>query len=125
MRAGIRSGAAGSAYTQHFARGQPFTYDLGEFGLYYRDYVAAMAHIDRVMPGRVHRVFYEATVADTETQVRALLDHLGLPFEAGCLAFHRNDRAVATPSSEQVRRADLRRCGRSLAPLRSLAGPIA
>ncbi len=124
-------GCGWSAYTQHFARGQPFTYDLGEFGLYYRDYVAAMAHIDRVMPGRVHRVFYEAMVADTETQVRALLDHLGLPFEAGCLAFHRNDRAVATPSSEQVRRpifADAvdhwRGFDRWLGPLRDALGPV-
>ena len=28
-------------------------------GRYYHDYVALMAHIDRVLPGRVHRVFYE------------------------------------------------------------------
>jgi hypothetical protein len=52
----------------------------------------------------VHRVIYEAMVADPETQVRALLDYCGLPFEAGCLKFYENDRAVRTASSEQVRR---------------------
>ena len=124
-------GCGWSAYTQHFARGQAFSYDLGELGRYYRDYVTAMAHIDRVMPGRVYRVIYEAMVADTETQVRALLDHVGVPFEQGCLAFHRTDRAVHTPSSEQVRQpifADAvdhwRRLDPWLAPLRDALGPV-
>jgi hypothetical protein len=42
-------------------------------------------------------------VADTEAQVRLMLDYLGLPFEGSCLEFHRNTRAVRTASSEQVR----------------------
>src|SRR5208282_4886007 len=29
-----------SCFKQHFARGQSFTYDLADLGLYYRDYVA-------------------------------------------------------------------------------------
>jgi len=37
-------------------------------------------------------------------QVRRLLDYCGLPFEAACLDFHQNRRAVSTASSEQVRR---------------------
>ena len=41
-------------------------------------------------------------VADTETQVRRLLDHCGLPFEDACLRFYENRRAVKTASSEQV-----------------------
>jgi len=63
-----------------------------------------MAHFDAVLPGRVHRVIYERMVADTEGEVRRLLDHVGLPFEPGCLEFWANDRAVRTASSEQVRR---------------------
>ena len=61
------------------------------------------AHFDAVQPGRIHRVFYERMVADTETQVRRLLDYCGLPFEDACLRFFENDRAVRTASSEQVR----------------------
>ena len=34
---------------------------------------------------------------------RALLAALDLPFEEACLAFHQTERAVRTPSSEQVR----------------------
>jgi hypothetical protein len=48
-------------------------------------------------------VIYERMVADTEGEVRALLDHVGLPFEEACLRFWTNDRAVRTASSEQVR----------------------
>ena len=92
-----------SGFKQHFARGQGFTYDLTDIGRYYRDYVALMAHFDAVLPGRVHRVIYERMIADTEGEVRRLLDHVGLPFEDACLEFWTNDRAVRTASSEQVR----------------------
>jgi tetratricopeptide (TPR) repeat protein len=97
-------GCCFSCYKQHFARGQNFTYDLGEIGRYYRNYVELMEHFDAVLPGRVHRVFYENMVEDTEGEVRRLLEYCGLPFEEGVLRFHENQRAVRTASSEQVRR---------------------
>ncbi len=92
-----------SNFRQHFARGQDFTYDLADLGQYYSDYVRLMAHVDAVLPGRVHRVIYERMVEDTETEVRALLEYCGLDFELACLAFYETERAVRTPSSEQVR----------------------
>ncbi len=92
-----------SNFRQHFARGQDFTYDLGDLGQYYSDYVRLMAHVDAVLPGRVHRVIYERMVDDTEAEVRALLEYCGLKFEPACLTFYETDRAVRTPSSEQVR----------------------
>jgi hypothetical protein len=97
-------GCCFSCFKQHFARGQSFTYALEDLGRYYHDYVELMAHFDAVLPGRVHRVFYEDVIEDTETQVRQLLDYCGLPFEAACLRFYENERAVRTASSEQVRR---------------------
>ncbi len=97
-------GSCFSAFKQHFAQGQDFSYDLAALGRYYRDYIELMAHFEAVLPGRVHRVVYEDMVEDTEGEVRRLLDHCGLPFEPGCLEFHRNSRAVRTVSSEQVRR---------------------
>jgi hypothetical protein len=96
-------GCCFSNFKQHFARGQHFTYSLEDIGRYYRDYVELMAHFDEVLPGRVHRVFYERIVEDTETEIRRLLDYCGLPFDERCLRFHENDRAVRTASSEQVR----------------------
>jgi tetratricopeptide (TPR) repeat protein len=97
-------GSCFSAFKQHFAQGQPFSYDLADLGRYYGDYVELMAHFDEVLPGRVCRLIYEDLVEDTEREVRRLLDHCGLPFETACLKFYENDRAVRTVSSEQVRR---------------------
>ncbi|HET9864766.1 MAG TPA: sulfotransferase [Steroidobacteraceae bacterium] len=96
-------GCCFSCFKQHFARGQHFTYDLAELGRYYRDYVELMVHFGETLPKRVHRVFYEDMVGDTEGEVRRLLDYCGLPFEPGVLRFHENRRAVRTASSEQVR----------------------
>ncbi len=90
-------------FRQHFARGQHFAYDLADLGHYYRDYVRLMAHFDAVLPGAVHRVRYESLVEDSEGQIRALLAGLSLPFEEACLQFHKTQRPVRTPSSEQVR----------------------
>jgi len=42
-------------------------------------------------------------VSDLEGSVGRLLDHCGLPFEQACVDFHKTERAVRTPSSEQVR----------------------
>jgi predicted Zn-dependent protease len=97
-------GCCFSAFKQHFARGQNFSYALDELGRYYRDYIELMTHFDNVLPGRIHRVIYETLVDDTEAQVRRLLDYCGLPFEPRCLRFYENERAVRTASSEQVRR---------------------
>lgn len=120
-----------SGYKQHFARGQHFTYDLGDIGRYYRDYVELMAHYDRVLTGRIHRVIYEALIEDTEMQVRRALAYCGLPFDERCLRFYENDRAVRTASSEQVRRPinregldQWRNYERWLDPLRAALGPV-
>jgi tetratricopeptide (TPR) repeat protein len=93
-----------SNFKQHFAMGQLFSYGLENIGRFYREYVALMAHYDAVLPGRVHRVFYERMVEDTENEVRRLLEYCGLPFEERCLRFYENERIVRTASSEQVRR---------------------
>lgn len=93
-----------SNFKQHFARGQAFSYALEDMGRYYADYVRLMAHVDSVQPGRVHRVIYERMVDDNEAEIRALLNGCSLPFEDACLRFHETERAVRTPSSEQVRR---------------------
>jgi hypothetical protein len=120
-----------SGFKQHFALGQHFSYSLEDIGRYYRDYVALMAHFDRVAPGRVHRVIYEEMVGNTESQVRALLDYCGLPFEDNCLRFYENPRAVRTASAQQVRRPiyrdgldQWRNFEPWLAPLQAALGPV-
>ena len=92
-----------SGFKQLFAEGQMFSYDQEDIAQYYLDYVRLMNHWDDVIPGYVLRVQHEDVVADLETQVRRMLDFCGLPFEKACLEFHKTERNVRTPSSEQVR----------------------
>lgn len=97
-------GCCFSCYKQTFPVGSiPESYDLVEMARYYRGYVELMAHYDKVLPGRIHRVFYENVLRDPETEVRRLLAYCGLPFEESCLRFYESDRAVRTISSQQVR----------------------
>ncbi|MEX2125306.1 MAG: sulfotransferase [Woeseia sp.] len=120
-----------SCFKQLFARGQTFTYDLTNLGRYYRDYVRLMDHWEEVLPGRVHRVQYEDMVDDTEAQIRAVLDYCGLDFEEQCLRFYETDRAIRTPSAEQVRKPvykegleHWRNYEKHLGPLKEALGPV-
>src|SRR5205823_1925384 len=83
-----------SNFKQHFLGGTPFSYDLGEIGRHYADYVAFMRHMDAVQSGRVHRLIYEELVANPEAEIRRLLAAIDLPFEEACIAFHSTDRIV-------------------------------
>jgi hypothetical protein len=90
-----------------------------------------MAHVDEVLPGRIHRVIYERMVDDTETEVRQLLEYCELEFEPGVLEFYKTDRAVRTASSEQVRQPIYRQATEEwrsyephLAPLKASLGAV-
>ncbi|MBE9538003.1 MAG: sulfotransferase [Proteobacteria bacterium] len=120
-----------SCYKQLFAQGQTFTYDLTDVGRYYRNYAKVMDHWDTVLPGRVLRVQYEDMVADPEAQTRRLLDYCELPFEEQCLRFYETNRAIRTPSAEQVRQPiykegleQWRHFEAHLTPLKDALGPL-
>ena len=92
-----------SEFKQLFSTGQAYTYGLEDIGQYYRDYVRLMDHWDTVFPGQILRVNYEDVVDDLESQVERMLSYCGLEMQPACLEFHKTDRHVHTPSSEQVR----------------------
>ncbi len=93
-----------SCFSKLFSGRQPFAYDLGELGRYYRAYAELMAHWRRVLPpGVMLEVRYEDVVADVEGQARRLLAHCGLAWNERCLSFHRTRRVVRTASATQVR----------------------
>ncbi len=118
-----------SGFKQLFAEGQEFSYSLEDIGRYYVDYVELMAHWDRVLPGQVLRVQHEDVVADLGGQVKRMLEFCELPFEEECLRYYETERAVRTPSSEQVRQPIFTSGGETwqhysewLAPLRTALG---
>ena len=113
-----------SNFKQHFARGQSFSYDLTELGEYYRDYAHYMQSVDVVLPGRAYRVIHEDLLDNPEHEIKSLLSYLGLPFEADCLQFWQNERAVQTPSAEQVRRPINRDGVDQWKPYEAYLGPL-
>jgi tetratricopeptide (TPR) repeat protein len=93
-----------SCYRQLFTEGNETLYDLGQIGRAYVRYRRVMEHWDRVLPGRVIRVEHEKLVADTEGQVRRLVDTCKLDWDPACLSFYEAAGVVRTASAAQVRR---------------------
>lgn len=120
-----------SCYFTSFADQISFANRLDTLGRYFLDYHRLMQHWHEVLPIDILDLHYEEMVDDTQGQVRALLDHCGLPWEDACLDFHRTDRGVRTPSRWQVRqpiyRGSVQRWRnyeQELAPLREILAPI-
>jgi len=102
-----------SCYRQWFNRGQAWTYALDDIVAYWRDHERLMRVWKERLPGRVFTLDHEALLTEPEATVRALLDFFGLPFDARCLEFHRNERSVRTASAAQVREPLARRTDRA------------
>ncbi len=92
-----------SGFKQLFAEGQEFSNDLEDIGKYYCDYVDLMDFWHLQFPKQILHVQYEDVVNNFEDQVKVILEYCELPFEEACLSFYKTERAVRTPSSEQVR----------------------
>ena len=109
--------------TQH-----PFAHDFNSLARHWREFDRAIAHWKKTYPGRIREQIYENLIADSETQIRELLEFCNLPFEEACLNFHQTQRRVSTPSASQVReplRKDTARAatyGALLDPLRTALG---
>ena len=80
-----------------------YAYTLESLGKYYVAYNRLCNHWKKVLKDRVIEVEYESLVSDPETQIRSLLDKLGLDFEQSCLDFDQNKAPSATASAVQVR----------------------
>lgn len=92
-----------SCYFTSFTGQIRFANDLGALGCYYVDYARLMEHWHAVLPVPILDVQYESLVESTGEVVRVMLEFCGLEWEDACLAFHKTQRNVKTPSRWQVR----------------------
>ena len=83
--------------------GPEFTYSFDDIARYYGMYLQLMRHWEAVLPGKILRVEHEELVADFPTSVRRMLEFCGLKPQPACFEFYKTERAVHSPSSEQVR----------------------
>jgi tetratricopeptide (TPR) repeat protein len=114
-----------SCFSKLFTGRQPFAYDLGELGRYYRAYDALMAHWRAVLPaGVMLEVQYEDLVADFAPQARRIVTHCGLEWDERCLSFHQTQRSVRTASATQVRQPLYRSAVGRAQPYAAMLGPL-
>ncbi len=83
--------------------GPQFAYSFEDLAQYYGMYLRLMCHWDAVLPGKIMRIQYEELVTDFPLNVHRMLEFCKLKPEPACFEFHKTERAVHTPSSEQVR----------------------
>ena len=92
-----------ASYKQLFADAYLHSYDLEEMARHHCRYRRLMDVWKDRFGDRFFDISYEAIVSDLETNARALIRYLDLPWEESCLQFHSLDKAVATASAVQVR----------------------
>lgn len=92
-----------SIYTNSFRLSHDYATDLGKLGHFYHSYLEQIEHCRRELPLALMDANYEGMVRDTETQIRALIEFLGLDWEDACLAFDGATGETRTLSLVQVR----------------------
>lgn len=92
-----------SSFQANFAGYHPWAADLETAGRYCRLTLDMMAKWDELLPGKILTVVYEDIVADLETNVRRMLDFIGIEFDDACLAPQESEARVRTASIRQVR----------------------
>ena len=98
-----------SLYFTDFLVGHEYSNDLHAIGRLIRGMRVLMAHWEAVLDERILTLDYEALVADPERHTRAMVAHVGLPWDDACLRPHEVTRTVRTASTWQVRQPVYRR----------------
>jgi Sulfotransferase family len=113
---GCERDAAWSCYKQLLAPARvAYSYDLDELSNYLADSRRHWHWFKHRTAQSCHTQVHEALIADTESELRALLEFCGLPFDPTCMRFHEAQRDIRTASAAQVRqplRRDIARTAR-------------
>lgn len=121
-----------SNYIHQFSRAHAAAFDLYNMGRCYADYVRLMDHLNAIAPDFLVSIRYEELIEDPKAVLEPILQGWDLEWDDALLRFYESDRAVRTPSAEQVRRP-LNRSGLGtwtpyepwLGPLKEALGPLA
>jgi len=95
---------AWSCYKQLFAPGRVgWSYDIESLAAYCWDSRRLWQHFQRTHASQCHTQSYEAMVADFDSQVRDLLEFIGLDYDPAVVEFRLAQRETRTASAAQVR----------------------
>jgi tetratricopeptide (TPR) repeat protein len=91
-----------SAYRQLFNSRGEFTFSFDGIHKYYEGYLRMIRHWQNAYPDQIRTQHYEQLVTSSREEIQALLDFCRLESEETCFEFHKQNRAVTTPSASQV-----------------------
>lgn len=99
-----------SCYFRNFQFPNPFTNNPQWLAAYHRGYTALVRHWGRTFAQldrapRLHEVRYEQLVAEPEAQARALIDAVGMPWDAACGDLSAPQGNIVTLRADQVGKA--------------------
>jgi len=121
-----------SAYFQNFGANMPVSRDLVSLAKHYVAHRRIMDHWKDTIGLPMLTSVYEDLTAEQEPRSRALIDHVGLPWDDACLHFHEHAGTVRTASTQQVRKPMYststqrwKRYEKHLGPLIDALGPYA
>ncbi|EQB34362.1 hypothetical protein M947_11380 [Sulfurimonas hongkongensis] len=93
-----------SMYKQYFHAGIYYSCNQRYLGRFHKLYQHIMKYYNEAYGNKIYNLNYEALTENQEEETRKLLEYCELPWEDSCLEFHKNKRAVATASNQQVRK---------------------
>ena len=92
-----------SCYAHNFTDNHPWSTDDLDIRHYYQLYQKLMRHWERCYPSSMCNIVYEDLVKNFEEHCREIIQFVHLPWEEGCLDFHKGKSVVQSASKWQVR----------------------
>ncbi len=93
-----------SIFRRNFARPWQFANSLVDIGHYYGQHSRITAHWSNTLGPNMAFIQYEDLVVNFENELRRLIAFCGLEWDANCLEYYKEERAVITFSAAQVRK---------------------
>jgi len=94
-----------SCYTEHFAHGQSFSYDLEALAAVWSGYDRLMRHWKQVLPLRILEVNYERLVENPVRELKKVMDFMSLDWQKSINDPAMYRQPIRTASSWQARQA--------------------
>lgn len=87
-----------------FFNGNAYSFNQEDLAQYYLFYEDLMDFWAQLFPNQIYDVCYEDLTTNQELETRNILEYCELDWDENCLNFHKNNNAVKTTSSMQVRK---------------------
>ena len=92
-----------STFTNHFAQGNEWSYNLDQSVAFYHVYRQVMAAHEQIIPGRIYHLNYDQLTRQPEQVIPALIEHCGFRWDEAYLHPELGRRQIHTASAVQAR----------------------